>query len=193
MRDHLTHKRLKLMTLITLSAKACATNAGRRLARGGFLAAFSAAILAGCSSPAIPDRPLPKGWKPLNGFDDQVKVIPLSRDYVFRVRVVDRSLLQLVQRWASDASIRSKFECDDDFSLPAELLKRVFADVDEALGELNRVYGTFGVVVRLDEMNSLVVQCPGRDVETGIVRFPRSAPLPASGDSPRPNSRQGKE
>ncbi len=185
---------LEFMTLITLSDMACAKSASRRLARVMTFALFSAAVLAGCSSPAIPDRPLPKGWKPLNSFDEQVKVIPLFRDYVFRVRVVDRSLLQLVGRWASDASIRSKYECDDDFSLPAELLKRVFADIDEALGELNRVYGTFGVVVSLDEKNSLVVQCPGRDVDTGIVRFPKSAPAaPASGDSSRPSSRKGKE
>jgi hypothetical protein len=185
---------LEFTTLITRSDMACAKNAGRRFARVAILALFSAAFLAGCSSPAIPDRPLPKGWKPLNSFDEQVKVIPLSRDYVFRVRVVDRSLLQLVGRWASDTSIRSKFECDDDFSLPAGLLKRVFADIDDALGELNRVYGTFGVVVRLDEKNALVVQCPGRDVDTGIVRFPRSAPPPpASGDSSRPSSRQGKD
>ena len=130
-----------------------------------------AVFVAGCATRET-ENPLPDTWMPANSIDDTARVIPLSRPYVYRVMVVDRTLLQLTKRWARDTRLKDDYKCADDFTLPARLVGKSFITLNQALAEVNDVYRLFGVTIALDGENRFSVDCVNRDVLTGIVRAP---------------------
>jgi hypothetical protein len=141
-------------------------------------------LAAGCAT-GVGEKPLPKVWRPANSVDDTPKVIPLSRPYIYRVMVVDRTLLQLVKRWAKDTQIKDDYKCTDDFTLTTRLVGKSFTTLNQALAEVNDVYRLFGVKVALNSENKFTVECVNRDVITGIVRLPQSERL-SEGDIDAP-------
>jgi hypothetical protein len=140
------------------------------------LLATCVVLAAGCAT-GVGEKPLPKAWRPANSIDDTPKVIPLSRPYIYRVMVVDRTLLQLVKRWAKDTQIKDDYKCTDDFTLTTRLVGKSFTTLNQALAEVNDVYRLFGVKVSLNGENKFSVECVNRDVITGIVRLPQSERL----------------
>jgi hypothetical protein len=141
-----------------------------------FLLTACLVFTTGCAT-GVGDKPLPKAWRPANSVDDTPKVIPLSRPYIYRVMVVDRTLLQLVKRWAKDTQIKDDYKCTDDFTLTTRLVGKSFTTLNQALAEVNDVYRLFGVKVVLNSENKFSVECVNRDVITGIVRLPQSERL----------------
>lgn len=126
----------------------------------------------GCAT-GVADKALPKAWQPANVFDEAPRVIPLNRPYTYKILVVDRTLMQLVRRWAKDTQVMTTYKCADDFTLPKRLVGRTFVSLDEALAEVNSTFYLFGTKLLIDAKNEFRVDCTGRDVITGIVRLPQ--------------------
>jgi hypothetical protein len=143
--------------------------------------------VAGCAT-GVSEKPLPKAWRPANSFDDTPQVIPLTRPYIYKVLVVDRTLQQLVKRWAKDTKLEGEYACADDFTLSNKLVGKSFTTLNQAISEINETYRLFGAKVQLAADNRFVVDCVNRDVLTGVVRLPQTEKLTFDLGSPLPAS-----
>ena len=101
-------------------------------------------LVVGCASQSAPD--FPKSWKQLNELPDQVTEIPLVRPHVYQVTQLDTTVIGLLERWGEEANMPVVYDHTLDFTLYKKVLTVRNTNLENALGELSKLYEDRGMV-----------------------------------------------
>ncbi|MGN6865753.1 hypothetical protein ACTHTQ_06250 [Neisseria sp. P0020.S003] len=101
-------------------------------------------LVVGCASQSAPD--FPKSWKQLNELPDQVTEIPLVRPHVYQVTQLDTTVKGLLERWGEEAKMPVVYDHTLDFTLYKKVLTVRNTNIENALGELSKLYEDRGMV-----------------------------------------------
>jgi hypothetical protein len=127
---------------------------------GCLATALVAVLLAGCATRDVPD--IPGRWQPVNRYADATHAIPLRSAYVFQASPLDRTLRNLLARWARDTQVTLDYRHPADFTLhlPVQALRA--QRIEDAAAQLNEIYAAQRVLVAM-EGERLVVTAIGGD------------------------------
>lgn len=145
-----------------------------------FLSAFCLALLmtAGCGSTVPAKAPEFGGeWTPLNQFEDGIQVMPLRTRYHYGALPIDVSLVQMLQRWAKDSGVTLDQRCDNDFSLPSQLLALRAPSLHAGLTALNGVYRDKKLQLSINRTNgAIVMRCATESPQPPAPSLPAPSP-----------------
>lgn len=121
------------------------------------------AFVAGCAGCATRPAPDISGrWKPVNHFAQSVQEIPLHQSYVFYPSPMDRTLKNMLERWAVDSSTPLRYLHPSDFTLHGRVAAVRTGSLAEAIRALNAVYLDHGVAIALEDGQIMVTQAGTR-------------------------------
>ena len=116
-------------------------------------------LLGACGTKPAPDF---RGrWKAVNTVDESPRAIPLQPVQQFLVTPADRSLKQVVERWASASGRRVAYRAPTDFSVHLGATKVSASNLDTAVVQLSSTYAAQGVHVELKPGLIVVSMAPG--------------------------------
>lgn len=130
-----------------------------------------AAITTGCASTPAPQ--FTGRWQPVNRFDETPQAIPLYRQYEFYASPTDRTLKNLLTRWAGDSQMTLAYESATDYTLTEAVSRLRTLHPEQAASELTSIYALQKLVVSVEGTRFIV-----RDAQ---------APAPASAASSSPS------
>jgi hypothetical protein len=102
-------------------------------------------VLAGCGAP--PPKDFGGAWKPVNRFPATTTVIPLNQQYEFFASPMDGTLKTMLTRWAKDSGLTLSYRITDDYTLTAQASQIHTLDIHVAIGQLNTIYASQGVLI----------------------------------------------
>lgn len=133
------------------------------------LAALCAAGLAvGCATREAPD--FSGRWQPVNRYAAQPQAIPIAVARSYRPTPIDRTLKAMLERWSADAGMPLDYRHGSDFLLHEAVAGIGAGDLASAVRQLDSVYATEGVEIRVDAGRLVVAR---RDA---VARIPVDAP-----------------
>lgn len=104
--------------------------------------------LAACGPRPAPD--ISGRWKAVNHFAEQTEEIPLRPAYIYQAAPMDRTLKAMLERWARDAKMPLAWELGSDYTLHRPVADLRAASLEQAAGELTRIYAPQQVHVLVD-------------------------------------------
>jgi hypothetical protein len=96
-------------------------------------------------------------WTAVNRFASSVQAIPLHPAYLFYATPMDRTLKDMLGRWALDSKMPLDYGHPSDFTLYQPVADIHTGDLRQAIAQLNALYAANGVVVSLRD-NTIVVR-----------------------------------
>jgi hypothetical protein len=114
-------------------------------------------LITACSAPMAPE--FSGSWAPVNQFDNDIKVIPKTRPYVYGAIKLDTTLSTMLERWAQDSKVAYTHTCDSDYTLPNSITSIKTTTMDEAIKLVNEIYAKQGVTVSFTKMGKLNLSC----------------------------------
>ena len=115
--------------------------------------ALAVVALTACGTKPAPDF---RGrWKPVNTLDESPRPIPLQPVQRFAVSPADRSLKNVVERWAEASGRRAAYRAPTDFSIHLDAAKVSASTIETAVAQLSSAYANEGIRVELQP--SLIV------------------------------------
>ena len=110
--------------------------------------------LAACgTSPA----PAFKGhWRPVNHFPATTQAIPLDQAYVFYASPMDRTLKQMLARWAADSNLSLSYQHTVDFTLHTQVAQIRAGSLPEALVLVEAAYAAQRLEIRTERGQIMV-------------------------------------
>lgn len=96
-------------------------------------------------------------WRPVNGFAEEPRAIPLQESYVFRALPVDATLKTMLGRWARDRRMSLSYLHPNDYTLHGPVAQIRTSDVHQAVRALSDAYASQGLRVAV-ENNQIVVR-----------------------------------
>lgn len=128
-------------------------------------AVLLAALLSACATQPAPNF---RGrWKPVNRLPDAPVAIPLQEAYVYSVGPMDKTLKQLLTRWAQGAKRTLSYLHPNDYTLYSPVQDIRTSDLGQAVSQLNAAYAAYDVNITV-EAGQIAVRSAG----------PASADLP---------------
>ena len=119
--------------------------------------------LAACGTSPVPEF---KGrWHPVNHFPATTQAIPLEQAYEFYASPMDRTLKQMLERWAADSNFNLSYQHTADFTLHKQVAQIRTCSLPEALALVGAAYAEQRLEIRA-ERGQIVVR-PQQDVVAG--------------------------
>jgi len=106
-------------------------------------------VLAGCGAP--PPKDFGGSWKPVNRFPASTTAIPLNQQYEFFASPMDGTLKTMLQRWAKDTDRKLSYRLADDYTLTTQAGQIHTLDIHVAVGQLNALYATQGILITVSD------------------------------------------
>ncbi|WP_018152865.1 hypothetical protein [Leeia oryzae] len=110
--------------------------------------------LAGCS--ATPPN-YGGNWAPVNEYAKDIQEIPLTHPYRYYALPIDKTLKNLLGRWAMDTGTTLSYQHTSDFSLNKQAGEIRTATLAEALAALQAIYRTQGIRIEQTANNTISV------------------------------------
>jgi hypothetical protein len=107
-----------------------------------------ALMLGACATREAPD--IRGRWQPVNRYADATHAIPLRGAYVFQASPLDRTLRNLLARWASDAQVTLDYRHHADFTLHLPVRALRAQRIEDAAAQLSEIYAAQRVLVAVD-------------------------------------------
>lgn len=115
-------------------------------------------LLAACGVKPAPDF---RGrWRPVNELDATPRPIPLQPVQRFFVLPADRTLKDVVDRWAKESGRRAVYRAPTNFSVHVDAAKVSAATLETAAAQLADAYRAQGVQIVV-ERRSIIVSASG--------------------------------
>lgn len=112
-------------------------------------------LITACGTKPAPDF---RGrWREVNTIDAEPRPIPLRPVHTFAVLPSDRTLRDVVDRWARESNRRVAYRAPMNYSVHLQATKVTAASLDAALGQLESAYAAQGIALSL-EANAIVVR-----------------------------------
>ena len=105
-----------------------------------------ATLLSACAAPSAPD--ISGSWKPLNGYTQSVREIPLNHPFYFQALPIDVTVKSMLARWAKESNTNLVYEHPSDFTLHTNVSQIQQSSLDEALRQVNVIYEPFHLTVQ---------------------------------------------
>lgn len=120
------------------------SNPCRALVAAGLVALFVSA----CGTTPAPNF---RGrWQPLNHFDESPRALPLAQAYIYAPSPLDRTLKNMLTRWARDSRMTLSYLHGADYTLYEPVAGISTASLEQAISELNAAYGGQGIMITTD-------------------------------------------
>jgi hypothetical protein len=133
-------------------------------------AAFAAVVSVCVSACGIKPAPDFRGrWRPVNELDTTPRAIPLQPVQRFFVLPVDRTLKDVVERWAKESGRRAAYRAPTNFSVHIDAAKVSASTLETAAAQLADAYRSQAILISVEPR--LII------VSTGA-----AAPAPPSAD-----------
>ena len=110
-------------------------------------------------------------WAPVNAYVKDIQEIPLVSPYRYYVLPIDKTLKNLLTRWAMDTGTRLSYQHTSDFSLNQHAGDIRAENLAVALAALQAIYRAQGIRIEQAANNSIVVTAAS-------VRNPSQSSLP---------------
>lgn len=125
-----------------------------------------ASVLTACGTTPAPDF---RGrWKAVNQIDAEPRPIPLRALHTFAVVPSDRTLKDVLERWARESHRRVAYRAPLNFSVHLEATKVTAASLDGALAQLESAYSAYGIELL---MQGDLIVVTGRPQESVLSDF----------------------
>lgn len=111
------------------------------------LCAALALVLSACAAPSPKD--FGGHWHPVNRFSATATPIPLRQSYEYFASPLDRTLKDMLDRWAKDTHTRVIYYPSDDFTLPESAAAIHTHDVSTAVSQLNGIYRAQDITIAI--------------------------------------------
>lgn len=131
---------------------------------------LGAALVMALSSCAT--RPAPDfggRWKSVNRFAEETQALPLQEAYLFYASPMDRTLKNMLERWADDSNMELTYRHPMDYTLHTAVAEIRTPSLQEALSQLNAAYSAQQVTVGVSG-NEIVVRISSGDAGGGSGR-----------------------
>ncbi len=112
--------------------------------------------LVGCGTP--PAKDYGGSWKPVNRFQDETTAIPLNETYQYFAAPMDRTLKNMLSRWAQDTGMKLSYGIAEDYTLFTPVGQIHTANGREATAQLSSIYAQEGVSVSISGNQIIVSQ-----------------------------------
>lgn len=125
--------------------------------RAAVWAVMVAIVVAACGAKPAPDF---RGrWKEVNAIDAEPRPIPLRPVHTFRVLPSDRTLKDVVGRWANESRRRLAYRAPLNYSVHLDAAKVTAPSLDAALSQLESAYAA--QAIRLSVQGEAIVVAGG--------------------------------
>lgn len=115
-------------------------------------------LLAACGTKPAPDF---RGrWRPINELDATPRPIPLQPVQRFFVLPADRTLKDVVERWAKESGRRAAYRAPTNFSVHIDAAKVSASTLETAAAQLANAYRAQGIQIVI-EPRLIVVSAAG--------------------------------
>ncbi len=126
--------------------------------RAAICAAVLVCLVAACGTKPAPDF---RGrWRAVNSVDAEPRPIPLRPVHTFAVLPSDRTLKDVVDRWARESRRRVAYRAPMNYSVHLEATKVTARSLDVALGQLASAYTAQGIALILQGDVIVVTSAP---------------------------------
>lgn len=110
--------------------------------------ALLACVLAACGTTPAPNF---RGrWQPVNQLDSVPRELPLHQAYVYAPSPMDRTLKNMLTRWARDSRMTLSYLHSSDFTLHQPVASISSQSLQQAISQLNAAYAEQGIVMDAD-------------------------------------------
>ncbi len=131
------------------------------------LGAALALALSSCATRPAPD--FGGRWKNINRFSEETQAIPLQDAYLFYASPMDRTLKNMLERWADDSNMVLTYRHPMDYTLYSAVAEIRTPSLQEALSQLNAAYASQQVSIGVSG-NEIVVRISSGDAGGGAAR-----------------------
>ncbi|GAA4807330.1 hypothetical protein [Lysobacter hankyongensis] len=131
------------------------------------LGAALALVLSSCATRPAPD--FGGRWKNINRFSEETQAIPLQDAYLFYASPMDRTLKNMLERWADDSNMVLTYRHPMDYTLYSAVAEIRTPSLQEALSQLNAAYASQQVSIGVSG-NEIVVRISSGDAGGGSAR-----------------------
>lgn len=114
-----------------------------------------ALALSACATRPAPD--FGGRWKQMNQFSEETQAIPLQEAYIFYASPMDRTLKNMLERWADDSNMVLTYRHPMDYTLYSAVAEIRTPSLQEALSQLNTAYAGQQVSISVSG-NEIVVR-----------------------------------
>jgi hypothetical protein len=126
--------------------------------RAAGLAVVVSVFVAACGTKPAPDF---RGrWRPINELDTTPRAIPLQPVQQFFVLPADRTLKDVVERWAKESGRRAAYRAPTNFSVHIDAAKVSASTLETAAAQLADAYRSQGIQISV-EPRSIIVSASG--------------------------------
>ncbi len=123
--------------------------------------------LSSCATRPAPD--FGGRWKSVNRFAEETQALPLQEAYLFYASPMDRTLKNMLERWADDSNMELTYRHPMDYTLHTAVAEIRTPSLQEALSQLNAAYSAQQVTVGVSG-NEIVVRISSGDAGGGSGR-----------------------
>ncbi len=106
-----------------------------------------AALIAACSSTPPEFR---GKWRPINAYSEVPQELPLQQTYLYYAAPPDRTLKNMLARWAQDSNLTLNYLATSDYTLYGPVADIRAVNLADALSQLNSAYAGQGVRISVD-------------------------------------------
>jgi len=124
------------------------------------LAAAFAVVLSSCATRPAPD--FGGRWKTVNRFSEETQAIPLQDTYLYYASPMDRTLKNMLERWADDSHMTLTYRHPMDYTLYSAVADIRTPSLQEAVSQLNAAYSAQQVSIAVSG-NEIVVRIASGD------------------------------
>lgn len=121
-------------------------------------AVLCAVALSSCASRPAPD--FGGRWKTVNRFAEETQALPLQDTYLYYASPMDRTLKNMLERWADDSKMTLTYRHPMDYTLYSAVADIRTPSLQEAVSQLNAAYSAQQVSIAVSG-NEIVVRIAG--------------------------------
>jgi hypothetical protein len=123
-------------------------------------AVLCAVALSSCATRPAPD--FGGRWKTVNRFAEETQAIPLQDTYLYYASPMDRTLKNMLERWADDSHMTLTYRHPMDYTLYSAVADVRTPSLQEAVSQLNAAYAAQQVSIGVSG-NEIVVRIASGD------------------------------
>jgi Toxin co-regulated pilus biosynthesis protein Q len=121
-------------------------------------AVLCAVALSSCATRPAPD--FGGRWKTVNRFAEETQALPLQDTYLYYASPMDRTLKNMLERWADDSKMTLTYRHPMDYTLYSAVADIRTPSLQEAVSQLNAAYSAQQVSIAVSG-NEIVVRIAG--------------------------------
>jgi hypothetical protein len=118
-------------------------------------AVLCAVALSSCATRPAPD--FGGRWKTVNRFAEETQALPLQDTYLYYASPMDRTLKNMLERWADDSHMTLTYRHPMDYTLYSAVADIRTPSLQEAVSQLNAAYAAQQVSIGVSG-NEIVVR-----------------------------------